>query len=523
MNPGRSESITIRRALISCWDKTGIADLAVGLINQGVEIISSGGTAEYLHKNGVSVTPVEEITGFRDFLNGRVKTLHPSIHGAILARRNSEHLAELVERQIEPIDLVIVNLYPFTQATHQDKQMLDMTELIDIGGPAMLRSAAKNYEFVAVLHQPTQYAELIEVMRSHKGCIPVEKSIQWATDAFFYSAYYDSQIAQYFQAQWNKSLFPKNLTLIFEKQQDLRYGENPHQAAALYSSYPVREKRKGDLDQLWGKPMSYNNYIDVISAAGVVVEFDQPAVAIVKHTNPCGAATDKIIAQAFSRAYAGDPVSAFGGIIACNHGIDRDTAQLIQEGFFECLIAPDYQSDAMEILKKKKNLRILKADLKLLTESQLDYRPNPLGLLVQESDRIDVDWPQVRSVGARAPLPAEQQDLLFAWRIVKHVKSNAIIYAKDSQVIGVGAGQMSRVDSVKLAGLKARQQGHTCTGAVMASDAFFPFPDGIEEAARNGITAIIQPGGSVRDPEVIETAKALDLAMLMTDIRHFKH
>ncbi len=518
-----TDLIKIRRALISCWDKTGIVPLSSKLVENGVSIISSGGTYTYLLENKIPVTRIEDITGFPEILDGRVKTLHPFIHGAILARRIPKHLDQLAKQSIQPIDLVVVNLYPFLRYTQTDgKTLAEMIELIDIGGPAMLRAAAKNHEHVVLLYQPDQYETFLKLFEENNGSIPVDFSRSMAAKAFFYTAYYDSQISSYLMSQIEKTDLPSQVSMFFLKQQDLRYGENPHQKAALYRIFSANG---GDyqIEQLHGKEMSFNNYVDVTAAYGLIAEFEEPSAAIIKHTNPCGVAAAENLAEAFSKALAGDPISAFGGIIALNRIVDKETAELIYQSFYECVIAPDYFSTALEILQKKKNLRLLKCKLFDKRKGEKEYKYLNGCILMQDVDTMDYDPDRLESVVERKPTKNEREDLLFAWKIVKHVKSNAIVFVKNKQLIGVGAGQMSRVDAVKLARMKAQELGHDTQGAVMASDAFFPFRDGIDEAAKAGIQAVIQPGGSKRDNEVIEAASQHGMAMLFTGVRHFKH
>ncbi len=516
-----SESFTLQRALISCWDKSGLPELAKALREKDVEIVSSGGTSEFLKKAGVEVTPVEEITGFPEILDGRVKTLHPHIHAAILARRDEKHLHQLKELGISPIDLVVVNLYPFVQNLSEAKSVADMIELIDIGGPTMLRAAAKNHDDVAVLHHPGQYAEFIEVWKNNRFKIPRDYSRNLASELFFHTSYYDSKIAMFLASQMSDSDFPQQFAQFYSKRKDLRYGENPHQRAAIYDSV-TDDITKGALDVLWGKEMSYNNYVDIVAAGAIVEEFTEPAVAVVKHTNPCGAAVSDELADAFRYARSGDPVSAYGGIVASNRTLDEKTAALIVETFFECVIAPGYTESALNILKGKKNLRIIRKNTSL-QKIKREFKLLPVGLLAQDADNMLYDSDKMVTVTDRKPDSQEEADLLFAWKIVKHVKSNAIVFARDNRLLGVGAGQMSRVDSVRIAGMKAKEAGHQLQGAVMASDAFFPFRDGIDEAARLGIRAVIQPGGSVRDQEVIDACNENNITMKFTGIRHFKH
>jgi len=518
-----SKNIIIKRALLSCWDKTALAELANQLVQQDVQIISSGGTAAFLSEQGIAVTKIEEITGFKEILDGRVKTLHPFIHAAILAKRTKDHLRQLQENGIVPIDLVVVNLYPFVDFLDQAKPLTEMIELIDIGGPAMLRAAAKNYSHVTVLHHPDQYRTFLETWKRNSYSIPIEFNLRLAADTFFHTSFYDAQINRFFDSLGEQEQTPTRFTHFYQKYQDLRYGENPHQKAAFYFPADHSRKKVPIIEQLWGKEMSYNNYLDITAAAAVVTEFTEPAVTIVKHTNPCGAATDSRLVSAFDKALAGDPLSAFGGIVAANREIDQEVAEHIQQTFFECVLARDYTPEALSILKSKKNLRILKSDLLLKKSESWDFRYLPAGMLAQKPDLLSYEENKLRSVGAQEPTPEEKRDLIFAWKIVQHVKSNAIVIAKDLKIVGVGAGQMSRVDSVKIACRKAKENGHDLQGAVMASDAFFPFRDGLDEAAAAGITAVIQPGGSVRDQEVIEAARQHKISMLFTGIRHFKH
>jgi phosphoribosylaminoimidazolecarboxamide formyltransferase/IMP cyclohydrolase len=519
-----SKYIIIKKALISCWDKTGLLEIGNKLYQHGIEIISTGGTAKFFIDNNIPVTKVEDVTGFKTILDGRVKSLHPLIHGAILARRTPEHLLQLKESGIEPIDLVIINLYPFIDRLQSGKSdLMQMVEFIDIGGPAMLRAAAKNFENVVTLHHPGQYQKFLKTWEENNYTIPISSSQKNAADTFFYTAYYDSQISSYLDSQISSNSLPSRFSQFYIKEKDLRYGENPHQNAALYKSFNNYSEAKSIIEQLWGKEMSYNNYVDTNAAALLVYEFQEPAVGIIKHTNPCGMAVDKKLTHAFQKALAGDPVSAYGGIIASNRAIDKETAVLIGKTFFECVIATDFNPQALEVLQKRKNLRLLKIIFSLLDFQDFEYRFLPVGLLSQEQDKLTLDKKVLRVVSTREPDAQERKDLLFAWKVVKHVKSNAIVYAKNGQVVGVGAGQMSRVDSVRLAGQKARQFKHELKGAVMASDAFFPFRDGVDEAAKMGITAVIQPGGSIRDKEVCEAVDENNMAMLFTGFRHFKH
>jgi phosphoribosylaminoimidazolecarboxamide formyltransferase/IMP cyclohydrolase len=518
-----NKTIHIKRALVSCWDKSGVLDVVTKLRAFGVEIISSGGTANYLNEHDIAITKVEEITHFQEILDGRVKTLHPMIHGAILAKRTPDHLQQLKNLQMEPIDLVLVNLYPFVKNIGETLCDSEMIELIDIGGPAMLRAAAKNYEHVVVLHDPEQYKSFMELCEGNECVIPVNVSMKYAKEVFLHTSFYDSQIFQYFENRENNTKIPDRIVQFFKKSHDLRYGENPHQSAAYYELLSPSSAMDSDLQQLWGKEMSYNNYVDVASSMSLVEEYNTPTVAIIKHTNPCGIAAAARLSEAFEKARAGDPISAFGGIVACNEVVDSETALKIKETFFECVIAPDYVQESLDILRQKKNLRILKIPASRSSKLPLEQKLLGLGLLVQEPDLGSYDPGKIKSVGYRKPTDDEKMDLYFAWTVAKHVKSNAIVFAKDLQVIGIGAGQMSRLDSVRIARQKVESFGHDMKGAVMASDAFFPFRDGIDEAAGAGISAVIQPGGSKRDEEVIQAIQEHKMAMLLTQIRHFKH
>jgi phosphoribosylaminoimidazolecarboxamide formyltransferase/IMP cyclohydrolase len=416
-----------------------------------------------------------------------------------------------------------VNLYPFLSALQEgDKDLNAMIELIDIGGPAMLRAGAKNHENVVVLHNSSQYEIFAEAFINNAGSIPRNLSARWASEAFFYTSYYDSQIAAYLDSINEESQFPAKMSLFFSDKKELRYGENPHQAAAIY--HPFGEFNiKNLITQLHGKEMSFNNYVDVSAAFSLVSEFEDIAVAIIKHTNPCGVAIAESLPEAFQRAHAGDPISAFGGIIATNREVDKDTAAIITKTFFECVIAPSYSAAALEILKRKKNLRLLQIEPDVVPTFKTDYKFLDIGFLVQEADSLTYDESSSRIEGDKQPTEREMEDLIFAWKVAKHVKSNAIVLAKNKQIVGVGAGQVSRVDSVELACKKAEKAGHQLKGSVLASDAFFPFRDGVDEAVKNGISAIIQPGGSVRDSEVIEAAREQSVSMLLTGLRHFKH
>ncbi len=504
-----------RTALLSVSDKTGLVDFARGLHEQGFRLIASGGTARTLVSAGLDVTPVEKVTGFPELLGGRVKTLHPAIHAGILARRTPEDLAELAQHGLAPIDLVAVNLYPFRETVARpDVREEDAVEQIDIGGVALLRAAAKNYAHVTVVCDPADYPMVLQGLAEDRLDLAARRAL--ALKAFRHTTAYDAAIAAYLTGLVEDTLLPARLDLILERAQALRYGENPHQRAALY-------RLQGDgpaFEQLHGKEMSYNNWLDLDGAWAAAQDFPEPTVAIIKHSNPCGLASAAELAVAYERALASDPVSAFGSIIAVNRPLDGATAQRMAELFVEVVAAPDYVPEALAILQRKKNLRILRATG--AASRPLSVRTIYGGVLVQEVDtsQEDMDPTRWRVVTRRAPTAEEVADLAFAWRVVRHVKSNAIVFAKGQATVGVGAGQMSRVDAVMLAGYKA---GERAQGAVMASDAFFPFPDGIEQAARYGVTAVVQPGGSVRDEEVIAAADRLGLAMVFTGVRHFRH
>ncbi len=520
----------IRRALISVSDKTGIAELAVQLTQRGVEIISTGGTAKLLAQEGVASTPIETFTGFPEMLDGRVKTLHPKVHAGLLAvRDNPAHQAVMREHQLAYIDLVVVNLYPFEATiTQPHVAFAEAIENIDIGGPTMLRSAAKNFHDVTVVVDPDDYKPLLDEMDAHHGAVSHDFNKRLAQKVFAATSYYDALIAEYLaDALPDAPLFPATRSFGFRKVQDLRYGENPHQQAAFYKSARPAEPCITIAKQLHGKELSYNNYLDADAALELVKEFAEPAVIIIKHTNPCGAATAVSLHEAYQRALATDPLSAFGSIISVNRPLDAATARAIAELFVEAIVAPAFEPAALELLKAKKNLRLLKVDgladwarASTKTGSDLALRSVVGGLLVQERDTQMVADTAIRCVSAAQPTAAQHAALRFAWKICKHVKSNAIVLARDTELVGVGAGQMSRVDSVHVAVQKARKDVRGC---VLASDAFFPFRDGVDEAARAAVAAIIQPGGSVKDDEVIAAANEHGIAMLFTGMRHFRH
>ena len=513
------------RAIISVSDKAGVAEFARGLARLGFEIFSTGGTKRALKGGGVPVKSISEITGFPEILDGRVKTLHPMVHGGLLARRDiPAQMEELAEKKIEPIDLVAVNLYPFVQTVAKEGVTLeDALENIDIGGPTMIRAAAKNFPGVIVVVDPADYQIILEKLG--QGDLPQEERKRLAQKAFQHVAAYDTAIAQYLRQ--GEEGFPDEMTIALKKRYGLRYGENPHQMAAFYAEQVVG----GNLDtgitwakQLHGKELSYNNILDADAAWGVVIDFAAPTVAIIKHTNPCGLASHDNIAEAYRRALSGDPVAAFGGIVAINRIVDRETAEELYKTFYEIVIAPEYQPEALEVLKRKKDLRVLRAELPptygVSHEGYLDIRRVRGGFLVQSSDSLAEDSVTLKTGTKRAPTETEVKDLLFAWRAVKHIKSNAIVLVKDKTLIGMGAGQPSRIVSAQLAREKA---GEKTKGSVLASDAMFPFPDVVEAAAEGGVTAIIQPGGSIRDEDSVKAADRHNIAMVFTGERHFRH
>jgi phosphoribosylaminoimidazolecarboxamide formyltransferase/IMP cyclohydrolase len=518
----------IKRVLISVTDKQGIVEFAKELHAFGVHILSTGGTAAQLRKNGVSVTDVSDYTGFPEMMDGRVKTLHPKIHGGLLALRDKEsHMQALREHQINLIDMVVINLYRFEDTVSNEGCTLDHAiENIDIGGPTMLRAASKNYRFVSVVTDPTDYPKIIEEMKQTGGKISEITNFGLAKKTFQLTARYDGAISNYLGllsgGSTEKRDFPDTVSFQFSKAQDLRYGENPHQKAAFYREKDTELSALSNARQLQGKELSYNNIMDSDAAWQVVSDFTLPGVVIIKHANPCGAATsDGNMAEAFRKALAGDPVSAFGGIVSLNRPVDKETADELVKTFFEVIIAPSFAAEAMEILNTKNNVRVLEIPASCNKRSAgYDFRRVMGGLLVQDRDTGEIDMRKAKVVTERVPTEAEYQALDFAWRVVKHVKSNAIVYTTTDQLVGVGAGQMSRVDSVKIAKFKAVLPTKGC---VLGSDAFFPFRDGIDMASEMGITAIVEPGGSIRDEEVIQAANERGMAMLFTGIRHFKH
>jgi phosphoribosylaminoimidazolecarboxamide formyltransferase/IMP cyclohydrolase len=510
-----------KRALISVSDKTGVVEFSRGLAELGVEIVSTGGTSKALQEAGVPVTYISDVTGFPEILDGRVKTLHPNVHGGILALRTPEHLGQLSEHNIAPIDLVVVNLYPFRETIAKPGVTLaEAIENIDIGGPTMVRSAAKNYQNVLVVVNPKRYGEVLEALR--RGEVSQELRMSLAREAFAHTASYDAAITAYLTGlSEGEELFPPALELSLERAQVLRYGENPHQQAAFYKDPAVTGPCIGHATQLWGKELSYNNILDTNSAFELLREFTEPAAVIVKHNNPCGCALGANLTEAYLKALEGDPVSAYGGIIALNRTVDAATAQEMAKLFVEVIIAPGYQAEALEILKKKANLRLLATGaLTGQTNDRFDMRRVNGGLLVQEFDREVFKEQDLKVVTRRKPTQEELDELIFAMTVTKHVKSNAIVLTRDRQLVGVGAGQMNRVGSARIA---INQAGEKAKGAVLGSDAFFPFNDTVLEAAAAGVTAIIQPGGSIRDEESIKACDEAGIAMVFTGMRHFKH
>ncbi len=513
----------IQRAILSVTDKTGLVDFAHRLTALGIELISTGGTAKLLRESQIKVRDISDLTGFPEMLDGRVKTLHPKVHGGILHRREDpKHVAAIAEHGIAPIDMVVVNLYAFEKtAAKPGVAFEDLIENIDIGGPSLIRSAAKNFRDVAVVTSPADYDSIADELARSGGALSHETKWHLAQKAFATTAAYDSAIASTLErmpadlSQPETSAFPPTLRFTFQKVLDLRYGENPHQKAAMYSD--GSGVGVANAQQLQGKELSYNNIVDLQAAWDLAQEFDEPVVAIIKHTNPCGTATGKTLAEAYKRALECDPVSAFGGVVGVNRPIDAEAAEEMHKLFLEVIAAPAFDEAARAKFASKKNLRLVqvaRSDQKWVLKNVSG------GMLVQDADIRPLQDADLKVVTKRAPTPEETSALLFAWKVCKHVKSNAIVYARDGQTVGVGAGQMSRVDSAKIGAMKAQLP---LQGTVAASDAFFPFPDGVEEIAKAGATAIIQPGGSQRDPEVIAAADRLGLAMLFTGVRHFRH
>ena len=524
----------IRRALISVSDKTGIVEFAQALADRGVDILSTGGTARLLAEQGIQVTEVSDHTGFPEMMDGRVKTLHPKIHGGVLGRRGTDD-AVMNEHGIAPIDMVVVNLYPFAATVaNPDCTLEDAVENIDIGGPTMVRSAAKNHKDVTIIVNAHDYDRVLTEMAANDGSLTHATRFDLAIAAFEHTAAYDGMIANYFGTMVpsygdnkegdEESKFPRTFNQQFEKKQDMRYGENSHQAAAFYVESNPEEASVATARQIQGKALSYNNIADTDAALECVKEFDQPACVIVKHANPCGVALGDNILEAYDRAFKTDPTSAFGGIIAFNRELDAATATAITERqFVEVIIAPSVSAEAVEIVAAKKNLRLLECGEWTTKTTGFDVKRVNGGLLVQDRDQGMVSEADLKVVSKRQPTEEELKDALFCWKVAKFVKSNAIVYAKGDMTIGVGAGQMSRVYSAKIAGIKAADENLEVAGSVMASDAFFPFRDGIDAAAEAGIKCVIQPGGSMRDQEVIDAADEHGMAMIFTGMRHFRH
>ncbi|WP_404460468.1 bifunctional phosphoribosylaminoimidazolecarboxamide formyltransferase/IMP cyclohydrolase [Sutcliffiella horikoshii] len=508
------------RALVSVSNKEGIVPFVQQLVDLGVEVISTGGTKKVLQDNGVKVIGISEVTGFPEILDGRVKTLHPMIHGGLLAMRDNEsHKAQLEEHGITPIDLVVVNLYPFKETISKaDSTFEDAIENIDIGGPTMLRAAAKNHKDVAVLVDPVDYEGVITELKE-SGKVEVATRRRLAAKVFRHTAAYDAMISNYLTEAVEEK-HPESLTVTFEKKQDLRYGENPHQKAAFYQAPLASEFSIASAEQLHGKELSYNNINDADAALQIVKEFKDPAVVAVKHMNPCGVGTGATTVEAYRRAYEADPVSIFGGIIAFNTEVDKETAELLHELFLEIVIAPSFSEDALAVLKQKKNIRLLLVDMNgagMMQSRMVSVRG---GLLVQDEDQFGLEDATVSVPTKREPTEQEWADLKLAWKVVKHVKSNAIVLAKEGQTVGVGAGQMNRVGAAKIA---IEQAGEKAAGSALGSDAFFPMNDTVEAAAKAGVTAIIQPGGSIKDEDSIKKADEHGITMVFTGMRHFKH
>ncbi|WBA17768.1 bifunctional phosphoribosylaminoimidazolecarboxamide formyltransferase/IMP cyclohydrolase [Salinivibrio kushneri] len=523
----------IRRALLSVSDKTGVVEFAQALAQRGVELLSTGGTARLLAENGLAVTEVSEHTGFPEMMDGRVKTLHPKIHGGILGRRGQDD-AVMEQHQIAPIDMVVVNLYPFAQTVaNPDCTREQAIENIDIGGPTMVRSAAKNHADVTIVVNSQDYDRVLTEMEQHQQSLTHATRFDLAIAAFEHTVAYDAMIANYFGTQVpayhhaedsQDSPFPRTLSQHWVKKQDMRYGENSHQAGAFYTEAQPQEASVATATQLQGKALSYNNIADTDAALECVKEFEQPACVIVKHANPCGVAIGEDLLSAYQRAYQTDPTSAFGGIIAFNRELDSDTAHaIVERQFVEVIIAPRVSDAAKAVVAAKKNVRLLECGQWQARTTGWDSKRVNGGLLVQARDQGMVGLDDLRIVSERQPTDKELNDALFCWKVAKYVKSNAIVYAKDSMTIGVGAGQMSRVYSAKIAGIKAADEQLEVAGSVMASDAFFPFRDGIDAAADAGITCVIQPGGSMRDEELIAAANEHGMAMVFTGMRHFRH
>jgi phosphoribosylaminoimidazolecarboxamide formyltransferase / IMP cyclohydrolase len=522
--------VKVRRALLSVSEKTGIVEFARGLADLGVEIVSTGGTARALSDAGVGVRAIEDFTGFPEMMDGRVKTLHPRLYAGLLAVRDDEqHLNAAAEHAIEPVDLVCVNLYPFEQTVARGAPGAEVVENIDIGGPTMIRAAAKNHAFAAVVVDPADYEDVLGELSDSEGRLSMATRERLAAVAFACTARYDAAISRWFGVRTYEGAFPPSWASSYEKVMDLRYGENPHQRAAFYAEVGAETHHLLDgVKQLHGKELSFNNLLDLSSARELVEDFSEPACAIVKHNNPCGCALGDTAQAAYERAFACDPVSAYGGVIALNRTVDRACAQALSKQFIEVLLAPGFDPDALEVLSEKKNVRLLELPDWPARGEGMEEKPVMGGVLSQSKDIVSETRAQMKTMGTAVPTEQQWDDLLFAWKVCRHVRSNAIVIAAGGATIGIGAGQMSRVDAVRIAIEKA-QAAHSgegpnrLVGAVLASDAFFPFADGPELAIQAGVTAIVQPGGSVRDEQVVVVADAAGVAMVATGIRHFRH
>lgn len=526
-----SKACKVKRALISVSDKDGIVDFAKKLKDHGIELLSTGGTAKALKDAGLDVKDVSDITGFPEIMDGRVKTLHPNVHGGLLAKRDDDnHVKAMKEHGIEDIDMLVINLYPFTQTVQGGGDYAKCIENIDIGGPAMIRAAAKNHDFVAVVTDPKDYDSVLQELEEYNGALTYKLRQRLAFTAFSLTATYDSNISGWFSEQMGEES-PRRISFSGTLSQTLRYGENSHQNASLYLVDHDLRPGAARASQVQGKELSYNNLNDTDAAFALVSEFEAPTVAIIKHANPCGVASGENVLEAYNKALMCDQTSAFGGIIALNRTLTADLASAIVERFVEVIITPDIESEAIEVCKKKKNIRVLTTGNMAPADARTRLvRPIIGGLLVQDSDYNVIDPEQLKTVSDREPTEKEMNDLLFAFTVAKHVKSNAIVYAKDLSTVGIGAGQMSRIDSSRIAAWKAQEAAKEAgwdepltKGSVVASDAFFPFADGLIAAAEAGVTAVIQPGGSIRDEEVIEAVNERGLAMVFTGLRHFRH
>ena len=509
-----------KKALVSVWNKSGIVDFCKLLVDRDFEILSTGGTKKTLMEEGISVTSVSDLTGFGSIMDGRVKTLHPKIFGGILAdRSNQNHIKDLKSINSGEIDLVVVNLYPFVEEAIKNNLPLDKAiEYIDIGGPSMLRAAAKNHESVIPICDFNDYDNFINDYDSHNCNIPNTLRVKYAAKIFNITTAYDSKIASYISSTYNNDELPENINISVQKDVELRYGENPHQKAGFYLS----GNKEVGWKQIQGKQLSYNNYMDIESALSIVRDFNQPSCSIIKHANPCGFAVGENNIDSFNLAVSCDPVSYFGGIVGFNKIVEPDLANLLIEPFLECIVAPEYHKDSLKIFKQKKNLRIIKIDDKY-SPDQYSIKNALGGYIMQEKDFTEIDIDSCEIPTKERPSDNQLRAMLLGWKLVKYVKSNAILFANENQLLGIGAGQMSRVDSVKIAIRKVQESGLSLDGAIMASDAFFPFPDSLEIAAKAGISSVIQPGGSIKDNEVISKADELGLSMVLTKIRHFYH